>query len=250
MSKKLAAGADAIVLDVKTGSGAFMRESKDAEALARAMVDIGNRSGRRTVALVTDMSQPLGRAVGNSMEVKEAIEVLRGERSGDLLDVSLQLAARMVGMVYPEIGEEEAGKKVSAALSSGAGLERLSCMIESQHGNPRVVDDPGLLPKASRTVPLKAKTSGYIVGMNAADIGTSALLLGAGRMKKSDTVDPAVGIWMEKRLSDSVAAGEVLGVFHVNDASRLEEAMRLFESAVTIRAEQSHAPPLIHRQVT
>jgi pyrimidine-nucleoside phosphorylase len=250
MSKKLAAGADAIVLDVKTGSGAFMRESKDAEALARAMVDIGNRSGRRTVAVVTDMNQPLGRAVGNSMEVKEAIEVLRGDRPGDLLDVSIELAARMVGMVYPEIGEEEAREKVGAALSSGAGLERLSCMIESQHGNPRVVDDPGLLSKASRTVGLKAKTSGFVVGMNAEDIGTAALLLGAGRMKKSDTVDPAVGIWMEKRLGDSVGAGDVLGVFHVNDASRLEEAMRLFESAVTITPGKSHAPPLIHRYIT
>ena len=250
MSKKLAAGADAIVLDVKTGSGAFMREFRDAEALARAMVDIGKRSGRRTVALVTDMSQPLGRAVGNSMEVREAIEILRGERTGALLDVSLQLAARMVGMVYPEISEEEAGEQVSAALSSGAGIERLSCMIESQHGNPKVVDDPGLLPKASVTVDLKAKKSGYIAGMNTADIGTSALLLGAGRMKKTDTVDPAVGIWMEKRLGDPVTAGEVLGIFHVNDSSRLEEAMRLFESAVGIKAEKPRLPPLIHRQVT
>ena len=249
MSKKLAAGADAIVLDVKTGSGAFMRESRDAEALARAMVDIGTRSGRRTVALVTDMSQPLGRAVGNAMEVKEAVEILRGERSGDLLDVSLNLAALMVEMVYPEVTGEEAVTKAREALSSGAALERLACMIESQHGDPGVVDDTELLPKASRTVECRAKSGGYIAKMNTADIGTSALLVGAGRTKKSDSVDPAVGIWMEKRLGDTVAPGETLAIFHVNDTTRIEEATRLFESAITIAEEKPRRNPLIHSKV-
>ncbi|MBN1687124.1 MAG: pyrimidine-nucleoside phosphorylase [Spirochaetales bacterium] len=250
MSKKLAAGADAVVLDVKTGSGAFMRDVKDAEALARAMVDIGKRSGRRTVALVTDMSQPLGRAVGNAMEVKEAVEILKGERAGDLLDVSLALAARMVCMAKPEIECEQAEKEVRSALSSGKGLERLACMIEAQRGNPKVLENEGLLPKAAQTVTVKAKTDGFISCIDTREIGICALLLGAGRQKKTDTIDPAVGIWMEKRLGDPVKTGEPLAVFHVNNTGGLEEAKMRFLSAVKTAPGKPRIPALIYREVT
>ncbi len=249
MSKKLAAGADAVVLDVKTGSGAFMRNADDAGNLARAMVDIGKRSGRRTVALVTDMNQPLGNAVGNSLEVREAVEILRGERKGDLLDVSLALAARMVAMATPDIAYEEAERQVGRALASGQALERLSSMISLQHGDPKIVENTGLLPKAAETVVVEAKDRGFIGEMDAREIGNCAMLLGAGRIKKSDTVDPAVGIWMEKRLGDPVEAGEPLAVFHVNHRKGLEESMMRFFSAVKVVAEKPGVPPLIYRQV-
>ena len=250
MSKKLAAGADAIVLDVKTGSGAFMRDVGDAESLARAMVDIGKRSGKRTVALVTDMSQPLGRAIGNAMEVREAVEILRGERAGDLFDVSLALAARMVSIVHPDAGDEESEIMVKEALTSGEGLKRLACMIEQQNGDVGVVEDTDLLPKASKTIVIKAEAEGYVTGIDAKEIGICALLLGAGRTKKTDDIDPAVGIWMEKRLGDPVAPNEPLGVFHVNDEARLEEARTRFVSAVKIGEKRREAPPLIYKQVT
>ena len=250
MSKKIAAGTDAIVLDVKTGSGAFMRNEEQAEALARGMVDIGKRSGKRTMALVTDMNQPLGRAVGNSLEVIEAIEVLKGDRKGDLLDVSLALAARMVGMIKPVIDLAEAEREVLSALSSGRGLERLACMIEMQHGNPKVTEDLSLLPKASVTAAIRAQTSGFIAGMDAGEIGTCACLLGAGRFVKTDDVDPAVGIWMEKRIGDPVQAGEPLAVFHVNAQDRLAEAQMRFHSAINIKPEKAAPPPLISREIT
>lgn len=249
MSKKLAAGADAIVLDVKTGSGAFMQKADEAVALAEAMVDIGKRSGRRTVALVTDMNQPLGRAVGNAMEVAEAVEILRGERQGDLLDVSLALAAQMIGLVKPEIGAEGAKEEVRAALAGGGGLERLACMIERQHGNPKVVEDLRLLPQATDTAVVRASSSGYVADIDAKEIGTCALLLGAGRTKKTDDIDPAVGIWMEKRLGDPVETDEPLAVIHFNNSSRLEESKTRLLSAVTIRENKAAPPPLIYTQV-
>ncbi len=249
MSKKLAAGADAIVLDVKTGSGAFMQEADEAIALAESMVDIGKRSGKRTVALVTDMNQPLGRGIGNAVEVKEAIEILRGERQGDLLEVSLALAAHMISIAKPEIGIEEAKEEVRSALEEGRGLKRLACMIEKQHGNPQVVDNTGLLPKAGDTAVVKSASGGYVTEIDAKEIGTCALLLGAGRIKKTDDIDPAVGIWMEKRIGDSVEADEPLAVFHFNDSNRFEESKARFLCAVTIGGKKEKAPPLIYTQV-
>ncbi len=247
MSKKLASGSDAIVLDVKTGTGAFMRETGDAEALARLMVDLGNNAGKKTVALVTDMNQPLGNAVGNALEVREAVEILKGEHPGDLKDVALALGARMLILAGIAAEEDQARGKLEDALNSGRGLERFRAMVEAQGGNPAVVDDPeGVLPAARRIVTVKSEAEGYISGIENSDIGISALLLGAGRQKKTDVIDPAVGIWMKKRLGDIVRKGDVLAEFHVNDEKNLRDAIRRFTGAIRITDEKPQNPPLIY----
>jgi pyrimidine-nucleoside phosphorylase len=246
MSKKLASGADAIVLDVKTGSGAFMKARKDSVALARTMVDIGKLAGRKVSALVTDMSQPLGLAVGNALEVVEAVEILRGEHAdGDLARVSLALAARMLVESDLAVDAAAATEKLKAAVADGSGLAALRGMIEAQGGDPRVCDDLSLLPTASKRVEAKALRAGTVTSMRCDEIGMSALLLGAGRRTKEDAIDPAVGIWMRKRLGDRVETGETLASFHVNDDSRLEEAMARFLAAVKIDAGSAKAPELI-----
>ena len=250
MSKKIAAGADAVVLDVKTGSGAFMQNPDAAAELAATMVDIGKRSGKRTVALVTDMNQPLGRAVGNASEVREAVEILRGERTGDLMDVSIELASEMVTLVDPETGRDEAGRKIRDAIGSGAGLERLACMIEAQSGDPRIVENVGLLPAARETLAVRSTRRGYLGRIDTAEVGVSALLLGAGRTKKTDVIDPAVGIWMEKRLGDAVEVGEPLALFHVNERRGLEEAVARFEAACHIVEGRPAAVDLIRERIT
>ncbi|MBN2049532.1 MAG: pyrimidine-nucleoside phosphorylase [Spirochaetales bacterium] len=250
MSKKLAAGSDAIVLDVKTGSGAFMRERKDAEALARAMVDIGNGAGKKTVALVTDMNQPLGNAVGNALEVREALEILKGEHPGDLKEVALALASWMLILSGLAADETEARQALEEALSSGEGLKRFRALVEAQGGDGRVVDNPaGILPKARRVIPVKASADGYVSSMENAEIGMSALLLGAGRQSKTDVIDPAVGIWMKRRLGDRVKPGDVLAEFHVNDEKNLQEAMQRFTTAVKITPKTPEKNPLIYRVV-
>jgi len=249
MSKKIASGSDAIVLDVKTGSGAFMKTPEDSAALARAMVEIGKGTGRRTMALVTDMEQPLGNAVGNALEVREAVEILRGEHPGDLREVSLALASWMVVLSGLAETPEEARDKLEAALASGRGLEKLARMIEAQGGDPRVTEDVSRLPAARELVTVTATEGGWIRSMDCQEIGIAALLLGAGRTKKSDVIDPAVGLWMKKRLGEPVKAGEVLAEFHVNSRERLEEAMTRFRGAVKIGPEKPASRPLIHQTV-
>lgn len=246
MSKKLASGSEAIVLDVKTGSGAFMKARKDSVALARTMVDIGKLAGRKVSALVTDMSQPLGLAVGNALEVVEAVEILRGDHAdGDLARVSKALGARMLVESEIKPDAESAMQALDAAVADGSGLAALRGMIEAQGGDPRICDDLGLLPTAAKTVEAKALRSGTVASMRCDEIGMSALLLGAGRRKKEDAIDPAVGIWMRKRLGDSVETGETLATFHINDESRLEEAVARFLAAVKIDDGGAKAPELI-----
>ncbi len=276
MSKKIAAGADKIVLDVKTGSGAFMQDLEGAENLARMMVEIGTLAGRETHALVTDMNQPLGNAVGNALEVEEAIRILRGEtgsgstgstddeagtvgtgvsgdghilgtEGGDLKYVSFELAKKM--LILGEIcgDEEEAQKKLDWAISSGEALERFACMIEMQGGNRRVVDNTDLLPRAGEIVAAKAQSSGYVSAMDTAQLGVSALLLGAGRSTKDDVIDPAVGYWMKHRLGDWVEKGEPLAEFHVNSKTRFEEALKRFQQAINITKEPGEAIKSIYR---
>lgn len=246
MSKKIAAGSDAIVLDVKTGSGAFMKDLAGAAALARAMVDIGKGAGRKTMALVTDMNQPLGNAVGNALEVREAIEILRGDhRDGDLREVSLSLAAWMLVVSDLAGTPEEARAALEKAAGSGAGLEKLAKMIEAQGGDPRVCDDPGRLPRAAETVSVRAESSGWIHHIDCQEVGMAALLLGAGRTKKTDVIDPAVGLWIKKRLGGEVRAGDELAVFYVNDRSRLSESLARFKKAVVIGPEKPPAITLI-----
>ncbi len=247
MSKKIAAGADKILLDVKTGSGAFMREQKQAEELARIMVEIGRLAGRETQAFVTDMNQPLGNAVGNALEVEEAIQILRGETGGDLKTVSFELAKRMLIMGEVCSDEKDAGDKVDSAVTSGEALRRLATMIEMQGGNPAVVDDTDLLPHAGEVVEVRAEASGYVSAMETADLGICALLLGAGRSKKEDEIDPAVGFWMKKRLGDEVGKGEALAEFHVNSRENLQEAIDRFKAAVKIKKEKPDKLEIIRK---
>ena len=250
MSKKLASGADTIVLDVKTGNGAFMKNLADAERLARAMVEIGTRAGKRVEALVTDMSQPLGNGVGNSLEVLEAIGILQGGHDGDLKTVALALAARMLLLSGVAADEEAAGEMALGAITSGRALATFAEMIRAQGGNPQVCHDTGLLPGAARREPVLAGKSGYVTAIATDEIGMAAMLLGAGREKKSDTIDPAVGIWMKKRLGDAVEAGEELALFHVNDNRRLTEAQCRFQEAVTIGELPPDKTPLIYTTIS
>ena len=249
MSKKIASGADAIVLDVKTGSGAFMKTAEDSIELANAMVEIGKLAGRNTVALVTDMNQPLGNAVGNALEVQEAIEILQGEHPGDLKDVAFALSAWMLRLGGLAGSEKEAMDKLNNALESGAALEALSKMIQAQGGDPSVCEDVKKLPQAEKLISVKAESSGWISEMDNTEIGMSAMLLGAGRQTKEDVIDPAVGLWMKKRLGDEVSAGDELAVFHVNNEKNIDEAVRRFLAAVKIGGEKPRKLPLVYKVV-
>lgn len=249
MSKKLAAGADAIVLDVKLGSGAFMKDMNTARDLARTMVNIGGSAGKKTVALITDMNQPLGCAVGNALEVCEAIEILQGERGGDLKTLSFALAAEMLMLAKIAGSSEDAQNRLENAVSSGKAIDRLECMIKAQGGNASVVHDTGLLPRAAHVIPVISPGEGFISCINAFEIGMSALRLGAGRTKKTDIIDPAVGIWMKKRLGEQVAKGEVIAEFHVNDQSRAEIAMTGFLNSIEISRSTRRPVQLIYDRI-
>ena len=249
MSKKIASGADAIVLDVKTGSGAFMKTAEDSVELARAMVEIGKLAGRNTVALVTDMNQPLGNAVGNALEVQEAIEILKGGHKGDLKEVSFALSSWMLRLAGLAETEDEAMDMLTKALESGAALEALSKMIKAQGGDAAVCENPLKLPQAEKLISVKAEASGWISEMDNTEIGISAMLLGAGRQTKSDVIDPAVGLWMKKRLGEQVSVGDELAVFHVNDEKNLDESIKRFTKAVKLSADKPATLPLIYKVV-
>ena len=246
MSKKLASGSDRIVLDVKTGSGAFMTRVEDARELARMMVDIGTLAGKETHAFVTDMNQPLGNAVGNALEVQEAIEILSGKHEGDLKELSIRLASRMLllGGIFTD--EKSAEAMIREVISDGSALKRLAMMIEMQGGNPGVTEDISLLPRAGKILEIRAEGSGYITSMNNYGLGMSALLLGAGRTKKTDIIDPAVGFWMKKRLGEPVADGDLLAEFHVNPGRDYSEALELFHKSIDIGPKPPGKKPLIY----
>jgi pyrimidine-nucleoside phosphorylase len=250
MSKKLASGSDRIVLDVKAGSGAFMKDPQSAKELAKMMVDIGNLAGKETHALVTDMNQPLGNAVGNALEVKEAIEILSGHHIGDLRTVSCALASKMlvVGEIFST--EEEALAKINEVIDNGEALKRFGQMINMQGGDSDVVNNTDLLPATSEIIEVKAEADGYIQSMNTENMGMVALLLGAGRTKKTDIVDPAVGYWLKKRIGDSVNKGDVLADFYVNDRKNLEESMELFKKSVIIGINPGKKIDLIYDTIS
>ncbi len=250
MSKKIAAGSDKIVLDVKTGSGAFMKSVEDAAALGRMMVDIGKLAGRETHAFVTDMNQPLGNAVGNALEVREAIEILQGKHPGDLKDLSIALAVRMLMLGEVFESRKEADEKVRSVIDDGSALERFSKMIELQGGDPKVTEDVSLLPTAESLVEVKAERAGFLTAMDTESLGMSALLLGAGRTKKSDPIDPAVGYWIRKRLGDYVERGDVLAEFHVNDRKNMDEAVSKFKAALTIGEKGTGKRKLIYSEIS
>ncbi len=246
MSKKLASGSDAIVLDVKTGNGAFMKDIHDARILAQTMVDIGKKASKKMKALVTDMNQPLGCAIGNALEVKEAIEILQGEHEGDLKEVSMALAANMLMVGGVEKTYTAAVNKAAQVLSSGKALQKFEQMIAAQKGDPRVCQDTARLPKARKTIAVKAEKKGCISSIKTHQIGICAALLGAGRFKKSDTIDPGVGIWIKTRLGDNVEKGDLLAQFHVNDTKNVDQALQRFQDAVSIDAASCNRHPLIY----
>ena len=248
MSKKIAAGADGIVLDVKTGSGAFMSTVDEARALAREMVQIGTNVGRKTVAIITDMNRPLGMAIGNGLEVKEAIEALSGQvpLTDPLVSVSFTLAGNMLRLCGIVDNCEQARPLLENAIASGEGLRHLRDMAELMGGDVRFVDDPELLVKVRRLVPVYPDKAGYIGKIDAKLIGTAALMLGAGRMQATDRIDPAVGILMKKRYGDRVCENDVIAYFYVNDDQRLDAALDAFKRAVTLTDEPPEELPLVY----
>ena len=245
MSKKMAEGIDALVLDVKTGDGAFMKSFEDSKALAEAMVRIGRGMGKKVSALITDMEQPLGRTVGNALEVKESVETLQGRGPQDLESLSLELAAWMLHLAGITSGLEAARARVRDALASGAGLRKFQEVIGLQGGDPRVCDDPSRLPQARETVELRAKAEGRVTGIACRAVGQAGMLLGAGRETVDSRIDPAVGIVLHKKVGDPVREGESLMTLHVNDRGRLEEATHLLSQAVRIAREAPPAAPLV-----
>lgn len=250
ISKKLASGAGAIVLDVKTGSGALMRTLDASIELAQAMVDIGTHAGKPILALVTGMDQPLGTHVGNALEVKEAIDILSGRAGGDLLAVSLELGSRMLVAcgIAADVGEGKA--RMRSALESGAGLARLRAMIEAQGGDGSVCDDVSRLPQARFHVEVPAPRDGFVARMDTTAIGFVAQGLGAGRRQKSDVIDPAVGLVMDVRLGDAVRAGQPLATLHLNRQELAQEAIARLQEAVVIAEEKPVLPPLVYASVT
>ena len=231
MSKKLAAGADAIVLDVKTGSGAFMKSREDAFALAEEMVKIGKNAGRKTIAVISDMDQPLGRAVGNALE--------------DFKELCMVLGSRMLLAGSKAESVEEARNMLTNVIRDGSALRKLEQFVEAQGGDPAAVTDPELLPKASMVVPVCADRDGFVEKIACEDIGICSLLLGGGRETKESEIDLSVGILLEKKKGDAVKKGEVLGYLHANDEKRLEAAKEKFRSAYFITGHQPEAEPLI-----
>ncbi len=250
MSKKLAEGIDALVLDVKTGSGAFMKKLDEAASLAELLVETGKRMGKTVVALITDMDQPLGRKAGNALEVEESIEVLRGGGPDDLRQVCLELAA---WMFY--LGERAAsvddGKKLAAELiASGKALEKFREVVRLQGGDSRVADDPGLLPRARHALEVTSPSDGFLVGTQCEQLGVACVVLGGGREKKEDSIDPAVGLVFHKKVGEPVKRGEPLCTILYNADARLGEARRLVEHSYRIEpAPPKGLRPLIHRVI-
>jgi pyrimidine-nucleoside phosphorylase len=250
MSKKLAEGIDALVLDVKTGSGAFMKSEKDAAFLADLMVETGERMGKQVVALITDMDQPLGCMIGNALEVVEVVDILRAEGPEDLRQLCLELAGWMLhlGAVSATVAE---GKEQSAKLiASGKALDRFRKMVELQGGDPRAIDDPKKLPQAHHATVLSSPKNGYLASLQCEQVGTACVILGGGRERKEDAVDPAVGIVLHKKVGDAVATGEPLATIYYNAETRATRARQLLEQSYQITdSPVREKRPLIHRVI-
>jgi pyrimidine-nucleoside phosphorylase len=250
MSKKLAEGTDALVLDVKTGSGAFMKKEEDAVFLAEIMVETGERMGKQMVALITDMNQPLGRMVGNALEVQECIEILHGGGPADLRDLCHELASWMfyLGGVSKTVVQ---GRQLSEKLiASGQAFERFRQMVELQGGDIGTIDDPTRLPGADHRVDVSSPQSGYVNSIACENVGTACVILGGGRERKEDSVDPAVGIVVHKKIGDKVAKGEILCTIHCHSDAQAARAKTLLEESYQIAAvPPTHKQPLVHRVI-
>lgn len=246
MSKKIAAGSNAIVLDVKCGSGAFMKTLEDAKKLGDAMVRIGKEVGRNTIAVVTDMNQPLGNAIGNSLEIMEAIDTLKGNGPRDLTELTHTLAANMFVLAGRVATVEEGLSLADELIESGKAMEKLREWVASQGGDARSVDDYSLLPAAAKQMDVVLKETGYVAAIDTEMIGKAALVLGAGRENKESIIDLGVGLIMHKKIGDKVTKGDVVATLYYSDNSHTEAAIRYIKDAYTFSTESIEKPQLIY----
>ncbi|KFI59602.1 pyrimidine-nucleoside phosphorylase [Bifidobacterium gallicum] len=247
MSKKIASGTDALVMDVKTGSGAFMKSEEQAAELARTLVDIGKGVGMNAMAVISDMNQPLGKAIGNALEIQESIELLKGNGPADLEELVLTIGSQMVVMAGKADTLDEARELLKAQIANGEALDTFQRMIEAQGGDGNVINDYTLLPQAKYHVPLTAKHAGVITGMKADELGVASMMLGGGRAAKEDELDYAVGLVLDKKVGDHVDEGERILTIHT-DRPDVDDVIELLESNITIGdAEDVPSMPLIHR---
>jgi len=247
MSKKMAEGIDALVLDVKTGDGAFMKKQADAEYLAHLMVETGTRMGKKVVALITDMEEPLGRKIGNALEVEECVEVLHGRGPEDLRELSLELSAWMFVLGGRTKTVAEGQSLASEMIASGRARDTFRQVIRLQAGDPGIVDDPSRLPRATRQAALKAPRAGFVTAINCEQVGAASMMLGGGREKKEDSIDPGVGLVLEKKVGDAVESGAPLCTVHYNSEARLAGAMELLAKSFEIGLSAPAAAPLIRK---
>ena len=251
MSKKLAAGADGIVLDVKTGAGAFMQKYEDAVELAKTMVSIGECEGKKVQALITGMEQPLGNAIGNAVEVNEAIDTLNGNGPRDLVDLVLELGSMMLVLSGVESSFSAARRILETNIARKKGLKKLAELIEAQGGNPDVIVNPDLLPQPKTKIEIKAEVSGFIEKVNALDVGMAARILGAGRKTKAAPIDLSIGILLKKKVGDRVKKGEPLAVFYTDgDKQKIDPAKAKFLRAYTVGERQVEPPRLFYARVS
>ena len=249
MSKKLASGSDAIVLDVKTGNGAFMKKLEDSRALAKEMVSIGTMAGKKTVAVITDMDQPLGRAVGNSLEVREAIDTLRGEGPADFKEVVFALGSQMLMLAGRAADEKEARALMEGVIEDGSALDKFAQFVRAQGGDAAPVYDTSLLPVAGKTLAVTAKESGYVHRILAEDIGIACMTLGGGRETKESVIDLSVGIILEKKNGNAVSAGEVLATIYGNDDAKMPAAYEKIAHAYEIAKEPAAFVPVVREYI-
>ena len=249
MSKKLASGSDAIVLDVKTGNGAFMKKLEDSRALAKEMVSIGTMAGKKTVAVITDMDQPLGRAVGNSLEVREAIDTLRGEGPADFKEVVFALGSQMLMLAGRAADEKEARALMEGVIEDGSALDKFAQFVRAQGGDAAPVYDTSLLPVAGKTLEVTAKESGYVHRILAEDIGIACMTLGGGRETKESAIDLSVGIILEKKNGDAVSDGEVLATIYGNDDAKIQAAYEKIAHAYEIAKEPAAFVPVVREYI-
>ena len=249
MSKKIASGADSIVLDVKTGSGAFMKTIEEARELAKRMVEIGNKLGRNTTAVISNMNQPLGFEIGNANEIKEAVQVLQGEKIADLRELSIELVSHMtiLANVYSDV--ETAKKELAKLLDNGQAFEVFKQFIKAQHGDTSVIDDLTKLPSAEFQLEVEAPNEGYVSEIEAENIGLAAMHLGAGRQTKDDSIDHAAGITLKKKIGDYVKKGEVIAELHSN-SNNMESSKKLCLEAITISETKPEKSPMIYEVIT
>ena len=250
MSKKLAVDTHAIVLDVKVGSGALMKNLEQAGELAKLMVQIGNGAGRKTSALLTNMDQPLGFAVGHAVEVKEAIETLKGNGPEDLTELCLSLSAQLLSLTQPDVNADAAKAKLKQYLEDGSAFEKFKVWIETQHGDASYADDLSKFPATAETVTVASPSSGYVQSLDALSIGQAAHSLGAGRTKKGESIDHAVGVVLHAKISDQVNEGDALATLYVNKTDNLESAKQQIEGAFQFSTDPVGKPTLIHETIT